>query len=217
MKVSVVGGSPVQPDPVMVEVTTSALTLADLQATDAGSYTVVVANAAGSVTGAVATLTVLIPPAITTQPQAQTVIVGQSATFSVVATGSAPLGYQWSRNGTAVSGATNSMLTLNTAQSADAGSYTVMVTDVAGSVPSAVTTLTVIPPTPPSFDSAGMTPNGFAFQLSVPVGCTYVILATTNLQDWTPISTNVALTGSVVVTDPAATNCSRQFYRAMVQ
>jgi hypothetical protein len=201
----------------LTEVTTSALTLADLQATDAGSYMVVVANAAGSVTGAVATLTVLIPPAITTQPQAQTVIVGQSATFSVVATGSAPLGYQWSRNGTAVSGATDSMLTLNTAQSADAGSYTVMVTDVAGSVPSMVATLTVIPPTPPSFDSAGMTPNGFAFQLSVPVGCTYVILATTNLQDWTPISTNVALTGSVVVTDPAATNCSRQFYRAMVQ
>jgi purine nucleoside phosphorylase len=196
---------------------TSALTLANVQTTDAGSYTVVVANAAGSVTGAVTTLTVLIPPAITTQPQAQTVIVGQSATFSVVATGSAPLGYQWSRNGTAVSGATNSMLTLNTAQSADAGSYTVMVTDVAGSVPSMVATLTVIPPTPPSFDSAGMTPNGFTFQLSVPVGCTYVILATTNLQDWTPISTNVALTGSVVVTDPAATNCSRQFYRAMVQ
>jgi hypothetical protein len=62
-----------------------------------------------------------------------------------------------------------------------------------------------------------MTTNGFTFQLSVSVGQTYVILATTNLQDWTPISTNVALTGNVVVTDPAATNCSRRFYRAMVQ
>jgi hypothetical protein len=62
-----------------------------------------------------------------------------------------------------------------------------------------------------------MTSNGFAFQLSVPIGSTYVIWTTTNLQDWTPISTNIALTGSVVVTDPAATNCSRRFYRAMVQ
>ena len=84
-----------------------------------------------------------------------------------------------------------------------------------GSVTSAEATLTVIPP---SFGSAGMTPHGFTLQLSVPAGQTYVILASTNLQDWTPIYTNVsALTGSIVFTDPAATNCDKRFYRAMVQ
>jgi len=62
-----------------------------------------------------------------------------------------------------------------------------------------------------------MTSSGFAFQCVVPVGCTYVIMASTNLQDWTPVFTNVAQTASVVITDPGATNCSRRFYRAMAQ
>ena len=62
-----------------------------------------------------------------------------------------------------------------------------------------------------------MTPNGFTFQLSVPVGHTYVILTTTNLQDWTPILTNVALSGGVAFTDTSATNNRMRFYRAMAQ
>ena len=85
------------------------------------------------------------------------------------------------------------------------------------SVTSAAAALTVVPPTPPSFVSAGMTANGFKLQLSAAIGFTYVTSASTNLQDWTPISTNVAVTASVVVTDPAATNCTRRFYRAVVQ
>jgi hypothetical protein len=137
-----------------------------------------------------------------------------------VASGTAPLGYQWSFNSATLSGATSTTLTLTNAQATDTGNYTVVVTNVAGSVTSAVATLTVTnsaPPAPPSLGAAGMTTNGFTFQLSVSVGQTYVILVTTNLQDWTPISTNVALTGNVVITDPAATNCIMRFYRAMVQ
>ena len=191
--------------------------LSSAQATDAGSYTVAVTNPGGSITSQVATLTVNIPPGITTQPQSQTVTQGQSASFFVVASGTATLSYQWSFNGTPLSGATSSTLTLDTVQSADAGSYTVVVANVAGSVTSAVAALTVIPPTPPSFGAAGMTRNGFTFQLAVPVGCTYVILATTNLQDWIPISTNVALTGSVAFADTSATNNPMRFYRALVQ
>jgi hypothetical protein len=201
----------------LADATSSTLTLTSVQTNNTGNYTVVVTNVAGSITSAVATLTVIVPPTITTQPQSQAVTAGQSATFSVTATGTDPLSYQWSLNGAALSGATSSTLTLNSVQTTDAGSYTVVVTNAADSAPSAVATLTVIPPTPPSFGSTGMTSNGFAFQLSVPIGSTYVIWTTTNLQDWTPISTNVALTGSVVVTDPAATNCSRRFYQAMVQ
>jgi hypothetical protein len=187
----------------------------------------VITNSAGNATSAAVMLTVDAPPSITAQPPSQAATLGQNVSFSVVAGGTAPLSYQWSFNGTALSGATGSTLTLASGgtsstltlanvQTINAGSYTVVVTNIAGSIASAGAVLTVIPPTPPSFGSAGMAPNGFAFQLSVPIGCTYVILASTNLQDWTPISTNVALTASVVLADPAATNCSRRFYRAMV-
>jgi hypothetical protein len=67
-----------------------------------------------------------------------------------------------------------------------------------------------------SFGGGGLIPNGFTFQLTVPVGITYLILASTDLQTWTPIATNVATNGSIVFTDPAATNFGSQFYRAMV-
>jgi len=62
-----------------------------------------------------------------------------------------------------------------------------------------------------------MTSDGFSFQFSAPVGYTYVILASTNFQDWTPIATNVVLTTTVVFTDAAAGTFSERFYRAMVR
>jgi hypothetical protein len=200
--------------------TNSALTLNTVQPSDAGSYTVVVTNSVSSVTSAVATLIVNVPPLITTEPQSQTVTVGHPALFSVVASGTEPLSYQWNLNGTALASATNSALTLNTAQPSDAGSYTVVVTNSVSSVTSAVATLTVTNPpctTPPRFGSAGMTANGFTFQLSASIGCNYVIIASTNLMDWTPISTNVALAGTLEFTDSTATNLSVRFYRTMAQ
>jgi hypothetical protein len=171
------------------------------------------------VTSAVATLTVLVPPAITTPPQSLTVTQGQSASFSVVASGTAPLSYQWSLNGMALPGATGSTLTLNRVQTTDAGSYTVVVTNIAGPVTSAAATLTVTNPAIALVVSStgGMAPAGFTFQFSVPVGLTYAILASTNLQDWTPISTNVALVGNVVFTDTDARNYSTRLYRVILR
>ncbi len=128
--------------------------IASAQPADAGNYTVIITNVAGTVTSATATLTVNIPPSITTQPANQTVTQGQSATFSVAATGTAPLGYQWTFNGGNISGATASSYTDVSAQPADAGNYAVVVSNVAGSATSANATLTVnVPPsitTPPS-------------------------------------------------------------------
>src|SRR5205823_7955964 len=70
---------------------------------DSGStFAVVVTNTAGTVTSAAATLTVsaaAVAPTITTQPANQTVTTGQTATFTVVAAGTAPLTYQWQKNG----------------------------------------------------------------------------------------------------------------------
>jgi hypothetical protein len=74
-------------------------------------FTVIVSNAAGSVTSLAATLTVnagAVAPSITTQPANQTVTAGQAASFSVAATGTAPLSFQWKKNSVAISGATSS-------------------------------------------------------------------------------------------------------------
>src|ERR1019366_278359 len=128
--------------------TSSTLPLNNVQTNKAGSYTVVVTNMAGSITSAVAPLTVLVPAGITNQPQSQTVVQGQNASFTVGASGTPPFSYQWSFNGAALAGATNSTLPLNNVQTNKAGSYTVVLTNLAGSVTSAVATLTVIvPPT----------------------------------------------------------------------
>ena len=127
-------------------VVSSAFTKNSVQASDAGSYSVVVANAAGSVTSASAVLTVTtanVPPSLTAQPQSQTVNAGNTATFSVTATGTAPLSYQWRFGGANVSGATGSTYARPAVQSADAGNYSVVVANAAGSVTSADAPLTV--------------------------------------------------------------------------
>jgi hypothetical protein len=85
------------------------------------------------------------PPSIISQPANQTVTVGGSATFSVMAGGSPPLSYQWNFNGTNISGATDSTLTLNNVQASQAGNYTVLVTNAFGSVLSSNVVLTIAP------------------------------------------------------------------------
>jgi Immunoglobulin domain/PQQ enzyme repeat len=114
------------------------------------SFTVVVTSATGSMTSDAATLTVTAAaagttaPQITTQPANQTVSDGQTGTFLVVATGAAPLEYQWRRNGTAIAGATGSSYTTAAAVSGDNGSsFTVVVTNATGSITSNAATLTV--------------------------------------------------------------------------
>src|SRR5205823_11235480 len=86
--------------------TTPATTTSDSGA----QFTVVVSNAVGSVTSNAAALTVNsapVAPTITTQPASRTVNAGQTAAFTVTATGTAPLSYQWQKNGTAISAATS--------------------------------------------------------------------------------------------------------------
>ncbi len=82
-------------------------------------------------------------PLITGQPQSQTVVASSNATFSVTATGSAPLRYQWWKDGLNLSGATNTTLALTNVQPVNIGNYTVVVTNAAGSVTSSVASLTI--------------------------------------------------------------------------
>ena len=122
----------------------SALTITSAQPGDAGSYDVVVSNSAGSATSSAATLTVNVPPAITAQPENQTVLAPAAATFSVTATGTAPLSYQWKRNGADIAGATSASYTTPATSSADHGAiFSVTVSNAAGNLASANATLTV--------------------------------------------------------------------------
>ena len=83
-------------------------------------------------------------PTITAQPASQTVTVGQTATFSVTASGSGTLTYQWSKNGSPITGATSpSYTTLATTASDNGAQFSVTVTDAAGSVISSAASLTV--------------------------------------------------------------------------
>ena len=123
--------------------TATSYSLTNIQPTHAGNYTVVVTNAVGSITSAVATLTVNATPFINSQPQSLSVNLGANAAFNVTAAGGTPLFYQWRFAGNDILGATTSSYTRSNAQPADAGNYTVVVTNYAGSVTSAIAALTV--------------------------------------------------------------------------
>jgi len=125
--------------------TSSTYTTPATTSTDNGAaFRVIVTNPVSSVTSSAATLTVDTPPAITAQPASVTVTAGQTATFSVVATGSAPLSYQWLKNSVNISGATSSTYTTPATTGADDGAtFEVAVTNPVSSVTSNMATLTV--------------------------------------------------------------------------
>jgi hypothetical protein len=118
--------------------------LAGVQAGNAGGYHVVASNSLGTVTSAVATLTVLpVAPYFTTLPASLTVAAGSGRTLSGLANGSQPIGYQWQRNGTNVPGANGTLLSLTALTVADSGSYALVASNIAGISTSAVAQVTV--------------------------------------------------------------------------
>ena len=123
--------------------TTPELTLNAVSQADAGSYTVAVSNAVGGVISMPAWLVVADPPDIVTPPASQAVAAGSTVTFSVVANGTPPLSYQWRFNEIAIAGATDSSYSRPDVQSADAGNYSVEVSNAAGSTISPDATLAV--------------------------------------------------------------------------
>lgn len=128
----------------------SAYVIESVRVEDAGLYRVEIANAGGSVVSNSATLMVNpssvpvgVAPAITTQPTSLVVNVGASATFTVVATGTPAPTYRWFKNDIALDDAKSASLTLGSVKITDAGSYTVKVSNSAGTVTSAAAGLTV--------------------------------------------------------------------------
>jgi sugar lactone lactonase YvrE len=131
--------------------TSASYTIASAATTNAGTYTLVATNSAGSATsnGAVLTVSSAPPattaPAITTQPASQTVPVGSSVTFTAAASGSPAPTYQWQKDGIDLAGVTTASYTIVGVSAADAGEYRVVATNSAGSATSGYADLTVIP------------------------------------------------------------------------
>jgi hypothetical protein len=116
--------------------TANPLTLSNPSSQQAGTYQVVAANAAGSVTSKVAVLSILIPPSITADLTNQSIVAGSSVSLAVGVTGTQPLTYQWLFDGTnVVDGATNPLV-LPDFHTARAGTYQVVVTNALGAATS---------------------------------------------------------------------------------
>ncbi len=127
--------------------TGATLSLAGVSASDAGNYTCVASNSAGSATSAIATLTVTAAataPVFTTSPTSQSVAAGTSASFTVAVSGSPAPTLQWRKGTTNLAGETGTTLTLASVGAADAASYDCVATNSAGSTTSAVAVLSVV-------------------------------------------------------------------------
>src|SRR6185369_16140491 len=104
-------------------------TNSSVSASTAGGYDVIVANGCGAITSSVATLTVNVGPSIGSQPVSTNICSGGTASFSVGANGTAPFTYQWRKDGSDITDATNSSVSASTA-----GGYDVIVANGCGAI-----------------------------------------------------------------------------------
>jgi hypothetical protein len=183
------------------------------QSADAGDYYVVVTNTLGGATSSVATLTVLVPPSITVQPQSQVVAAGNCATFSVTASGTSPLIYQWQWNGAPqVTGTAYASY-----NACNAGSYSVLVSNSVGVAQSDMVTLSFTNPPPAQpghFDSLNLLTGGsLQLNMSGTPYSNYVLEITGNLMNWAPLTTLSGTNGSFQFIDPSPTTNAVRFYR----
>lgn len=124
--------------------TNSTYSISNVQTNKAGTYSVLITNVANSLLSSNAVLVVNVPPSISQQPTNQTVVQGSNATFSVTASGTLPLSYQWQFNGNNIGGATSNVYTRTNVVLTNSGAYTVVVTNAGGSITSAPAWLTII-------------------------------------------------------------------------
>ena len=136
------------PSTLLAGQTNAILTLSNPQLSDSGTYYLAVSNALGGVLSSNVMVTVVVasgtnPPSVLQQPQSQSAWLNQSAQFSVGASGTLPLSYQWQFNGANLTSATNATLTLAGVTGANQGSYFVVVSNAFGYTNSATVSLTV--------------------------------------------------------------------------
>lgn len=124
--------------------TGSTFTIADSKSTDSAEYTVIATNIAGTITSSPATVLVYGVPQVITPPQAKTIADRDGLTLAVTAASSGAMTYQWQKDGVDVPGATSSTYTVDSVSPSDAGSYSVVLKNAAGSVTTSSVNVTVI-------------------------------------------------------------------------
>lgn len=154
------------------------------------------------------------PPAIVTSPQSQNVVAGSNVTLSVTASGADPLAYQWRRGATNLLGATISSLQFLNISEAQAGMYSVVVTNLAGMATSSDAMISVYATAAATFNSLNADNGQFTFNIAGVPGYDYVIQTSTNMLDWEAIWTN-ASPFSFTATNQL--EFPFQFYRAVYQ
>lgn len=195
--------------------TNTTYTISNTQPTNAGSYWLVVSSSVGSVTSAVATVTVIGSPSITNQPASATVSVGHTASFVVGVYGAPALAYQWQLNGTNLAWATNAVLTLPNAFPANAGAYTVTITNAYGSATSSPAAwLTVLPL---DIIAPNRLANGqFQFTFDTASGINYEVEYSTNLLDWYVWLTLGGNGQPLTLSDPNTAGTPQRYYRILL-
>lgn len=161
--------------------TGSTLTISYFSSSDAGSYTVQATNSIGSQMSRPGILTATatsLPPMITAQPGARRVTAGSYLSFSVVVSGSAPFTYQWFKNDVPLPGETGASYFILSVQASDVGSYSVRISNIAGTVTSVSALLTLLGP-----PSVTMPPS----PISVSAGSTATFSATVDLNGATDL------------------------------
>ncbi|MDB6034999.1 MAG: hypothetical protein JWM16_5337 [Verrucomicrobiales bacterium] len=186
---------------------------------NAGNYLVRIAGAAGMVLSTPASLTFAasgIPPSISIQPTNRTVTAGWPTTFEVAASGTAPLSYRWLRHGTNFSAiATNVTFSIPNVRTSDADTYSVVVSNFAGTNTSSEAQLTVTIPPAVVLAPAAASSNTFLLTFTPAVGLTNSVLTNGSVADsgW-GILTNIpppSSAASITLTNPIESTL--KFYR----
>ncbi len=172
----------------------------------AGSYAATILS-----TGEIVPLTQR--PAITIQPTNQTVLAGSSVSLSVGANGVPTPAYQWALNSSNLAAATASSLVLSNITVQQSGSYSVLITNVAGSTNSQVAVVSVYSSAAPNLSGPLFLGNGqFQFGITGVPGFKYSVWTSTNLENWDPLGTNFS---PFTFTDTNSGLFPSRFYRAL--
>jgi uncharacterized delta-60 repeat protein len=164
--------------------TDSNYTVTGAQTGNSGYYDVVITNSIGSITSSVAIVNAGYAPFVVQQPLALTNVVGGTAIFSCIVTGSAPINLQWTFNGNPLPGGTNANLTLTNLGSANIGYYALAATNLFGGTASS---------------NASLNLNGFNFELWNGLVAYYPFNG--NVSDVTGIGNNGTNYGAVLTSD----------------
>jgi hypothetical protein len=155
-----------------------------------------------------------VAPIIVTQPTNQSAKVGTNVTFTVSASGTPAPAYQWRFNDSPIIGETNSSYTRFNIQTNDAGNYSVLVTNLAGSAISSNATLTVTLSLPWQFQSVGLLPDGrVRLVITGETGASAWLERGTNFASWSAITNFVNAIGTFEFIDSDVTNLSQGIYR----